>query len=215
MKNSGHDEIVDILEPPTFKKTGQAKTKEQAYNDNDWIATYNLWIIQNKPQPAILFQMRSHKISLEPGKLDVTAGGHYRSDEALHDGLREVKEELGKIYHAKDVIHLGRRIYLGIDNKNRLRKNIVYTYATIDNSPLSSYKLDPVELDGLFILPIQKLLNLFSNDISFKTHGIDPTGQAITINTDKSSFPYNFDNYFYRFTILADRILTGEKHLII
>jgi hypothetical protein len=214
MYSSDH-ELVDVLQPPTFKKTGVVKTKEQAYNSGDWIATYNLWVVQNKPRPAILFQRRSLTISLEPGKLDVTSGGHYQKGEALHDGLREVKEELGKIYQVKDIIPVGRRIYLGIDSKKRLRKNIVYTYVTIDNSNLSSYHLDHLELAGLFILPIQKLVNLFAKNIPFIAYGIDSTGQATTIKVNKSSFPYNFDNYYYRFTILADRLLKGEKHIII
>jgi hypothetical protein len=56
-------EKVDILIPPTFKKSGKIKTLSQAWDDEEWIGTFNLWILQDSPQPAIIYQQRSPKSS--------------------------------------------------------------------------------------------------------------------------------------------------------
>jgi len=210
------DEYVDILQPPTFEKTGIIKTKEEAYDNGDWIATFNLWIVRTKPKPAILFQLRSKESALEANKLDVTSGGHYRAGESLYNGLREVKEELGKKYFKKDLINLGRRVYLGIDNKNRLRHNIVYVFAIIDNSPLASFKLQKQELDGLFICPISDLIKTFAQkDYKFKALGINNSGKSQKITVSLTSFPYNFDNYIFKAVLVGQRILNGEKYVFI
>ena len=108
-------EIVDTLLPPTFKKSGQTKDRNQAWNDGDWIGSFNLWILQNDPEPAIIYQVRSSKSSWAPNKLDVTAGGHYTAGETIEDGLREVKEELGKDYNFNNLFSLGRKLHIDFD----------------------------------------------------------------------------------------------------
>jgi hypothetical protein len=100
-----HMEKFDILTPPDFKKSGKVKTAVQAIEDGDWLGTFNLWIIQNKPAPAIVYQQRSPNASWCPLKLDVTAGGHYTAGESIKDGLREIREELGKKYDFKKLVH--------------------------------------------------------------------------------------------------------------
>jgi len=65
-------EKVDILIPPTFEPSGQTKVLKQAWADEDWISTFNLWVVQSKPVPAILYQQRSSNSSWEPNKLDVS-----------------------------------------------------------------------------------------------------------------------------------------------
>lgn len=210
------DELVDILRPPNFEKTGVVKTKDQAYDDGDWIATFNLWIFQSKPVPAVLYQLRSVNAYLEPNTLDVTIGGHYQSGETLYHGLREGEEELGKKYSKEDVTFLGPRIYLGIDKKDRLRKNLVNAFYTIDNSPLSNFKLQKSEVDGLFICPINKLIKLFQKNISsFEAQGINNDSEPITIKVSLDRFPYTFDNYHYKIIHIAQRVLAGEKEVSI
>jgi hypothetical protein len=210
------DELVDILKPPAFEKTGQIKTKDQAYNNGDWIATFNLWIFQKKPVPAILYQLRSTNSTLEPNVLDVTIGGHYQAGETLYHGLREGEEELGKLYTKTDVRYLGPRIYLGLDVKKRLRHNLVHTFYTIDNSPLTAFRLQKSEVDGLFTCPVNKVIKLFTGKIkSFEAKGINNQRQLEKIKVTLKSFPYNFDNYHRKIAFSADRILKGEKNIFI
>lgn len=209
------EEYVDILEPPTFKVIGK-KLKEQAHDDHDWIATFNLWIIQSQPHPAIIYQKRGKRVPLAPSLLDVSAGGHYRSGEKLYDGLREVEEELGKKYAKKDIIFLGRRIYFDYDIKRRLRHNLVHVFITIDNTPLSNFKLAGEEVDNLYLLPINDLIKVHKeNNYSFETVGINYQGKRTKFPVNKNSFTYNWDNYHLKIALLAKRLLAGEKDLFI
>ena len=47
-------ESVDILTPPTFEKSGIVKLREDAWNNNDWIGTFNLWIVRDIPEASVV-----------------------------------------------------------------------------------------------------------------------------------------------------------------
>lgn len=208
-------EKVDILLPPTFKKSGKTKTLQQAWKDEDWIATFNLWIIQNKPFPAIIYQVRSPKSSWAPNKLDVTAGGHYSAGEEINDGLREVKEELGKNYQASDLTYLGRKINLSPDTQDRMRKNLVEVFFVLDHSPLGSYKLQKSEVYAICSCPIEELIKIhLRKGYKFTVEGINNDKEKIMIKITKDSFPYNWDNYHLKIALLANRFFKGEKNLL-
>lgn len=208
-------EKVDILEPPTFRKSGVVKTREQAWNDEDWIATFNLWVIQDKPVPSVVYQQRSPKSSWAPNKLDVTAGGHLSAGEEISDGLREVEEELGKRYKTSDLSFLGRKINISPDVKGRIRHNIVYVYVLVDNSPLDSYELEKKEVFAICSCPIKDLIKVHTEkNYDFNVKAIDNTGRKLDLEVHKGSFPYNWDGYHLKIALLADRFMKGEKNII-
>lgn len=208
-------EKVDILLPPTFKKSGKSKTLEQAWNDEEWIGTFNLWIVQTKPVPAIVYQQRSPKSSWAPSKLDVTAGGHYEAGERMSQGLREVREELGKNYKFKDLTYLGRKLHVGPDTKGRMRKNVVDIFIVKDNSSLSTYTLQETEVYAVCVCPIEKLLRAHTqNGFRFTAKGLTSSGKSITVPVTKNSFPYNWDDYHFKMALLTKRFINNEKHLL-
>lgn len=208
-------EIVDVLEPPTFKKSGRTKPLKRAWAKQDWIGTFNLWVIQNKPQPAVVYQVRSPKSNWAPGKLDVTTGGHYSSGESLFDGLREVEEELGKKYPKKELTYLGRKINLSPDTQGHLRHNVVDVSFILDNSPLESFRLQASEVYALCLCPIDQLLKVHTKkNYHFWVEALTYEGKKIKIKVDRKSFPYNWDNYHFKIAHLAQKFLNGEKHLI-
>lgn len=208
-------ERVDILLPPTFEKSGETKTLQQAWNDEDWIGTFNLWIIQDKPMPAIIYQIRSPNSSWAPNKLDVTAGGHYNAGERITDGLREVEEELKKNYQMDDLTYLGRKINISLDTKDRMRKNIVEVFFVLDNSPLDSYQLQKTEVYAICACPIEKLIKVhIQKSYQFIIEGVSSNKENIKICVKKDSFPYNWDNYHLKIALLANRFVKGEKNLL-
>jgi 8-oxo-dGTP pyrophosphatase MutT (NUDIX family) len=208
-------ENVDILMPPDFKKSGKVKTIVQAWEDADWIGTFNLWILRRDPEPSILYQQRPLDAIWEPGKLDVSVGGHYSAGEEIQDGLREAKEELGRDYAYSDLSHLGRRLNINFDTKGRRRQNVVEVFMIEDNAPLKDFVLQKEEVTAIFVCPILQLLDVFENDGSFPAQGIDQEGKPLTLNVDKNSFPYNWDHYHYKAAVLANRYFKGEKPLFI
>jgi hypothetical protein len=208
-------EIVDILQPPTFKKSGQTKSLQQAWADENWIGTFNLWIIQDQPVPAIVYQIRSPKSSWAPGKLDVTAGGHYSAGESLKDGLREVEEELQKMYRFEDVTYLGKKINVSPDVNGKERRNVVDVSFIKDDTPLSSYELQKSEVYAICTCPIAELIKVHTKEgYTFEVEIITNEGKTEKITVTKDSFPYNWDNYHFKIAVLADRFIRGENFLL-
>ena len=208
-------ELVDILVPPIFEKSGKIKTLEQAWDDEDWIGTFNLWIVQDDPVPALIYQQRSPNSSWAPNKLDVTAGGHYRAGEKIYEGLREVKEELGRDYKVGDLAYLGRKLNVSPDTKGRIRQNVVDIFIVLDNSPLDSYRLEKAEVYAICACSIDKLIKTHTQKgYNFEVSGITSEGNRIRIKVSKNSFPYNWENYHFKIALLAERLVKGENSLV-
>lgn len=205
---------MDILQPPDFSKSGKIKSLEQAWADEDWTGSFNLWIIKTEPFPAIIYQQRSSNSSWAPNKLDVSAGGHYMAGEEIQDGLREVKEELGKEYDFNSLISLGRKLNISPDNRGRLRKNILNIFMTIDNSSLDSYQLEQNEVYAILECPIADLIRIHTEDYSCNSRGLNNKKENIELEINKNSFPYNWDNYHFKMALLAKRFLAGEEFLL-
>lgn len=207
-------EDVDILTPPTFEKSGVIKPRNQAIADGDWIGTFNLWIIQSTPEPGIIYQQRSPQSTWAPNKLDVTAGGHYEAGESMLDGLREVKEELGRTYNKNDLTYLGRKLHVSPDIHGQTRHNVVEIFFVTDNSPLESYTLEKEEVFAITICPIDKLIDLHTKNKPFDVLALTNEGKTIHVSVTQDSFPYNWDNYHFKIALLAKRYLDGEKNLL-
>ncbi len=207
-------EEVDILIPPLFVKSGIVKSRTEAFNAGDWIGTFNLWIIQSQPIPAILYQQRSSNSTWEPNKLDVSAGGHFTAGESIYDGLREVREELGRDYQTESLTSVGRKLYVGPDARGKERRNIVDIFFVTDNSPIESFLLEKNEVFALFSCPIAQLIAVHEANMPFTAHGCTNAGDTISLNVTKDSFPINWDNYHYKIALLAKRYLNGELHLV-
>lgn len=208
-------EMVDILRPPTFEKTGETKTIVAAWEAGDWIATFNLWILKPGPVPSFIYQQRSMKSSWEPGKLDVSVGGHYSAGEQLYDGLREAKEELGKDYKPEELTYLGRRLHVSIDAKNRRRNNVIELFLATDDSDLSEYVLEEAEVSGLCVCPIDELIRAHTEQgYRFEVDLMRPDKTMEKYVVSKESFPWNWDNYHFKMALLAKRYITKEKYLV-
>jgi 8-oxo-dGTP pyrophosphatase MutT (NUDIX family) len=207
-------EHVDILQPPDFHKSGVVKPKKKALADEDWLGIFHLWILQDEPLPAIVYQQRSPNASWGPNLLDVSVGGHYQAGESRLDGLREVKEEVGIDYDPKLVKFLGRKIFFGTDENNHERHSVVDVHFVKDNRHLHQYMLEAKEIHALCLCPIDYLIKLHTRHTSFKAPAITATGQRYILEVKPELFPYNWDNYHLKIALLAKRYLKGEKNLI-
>jgi hypothetical protein len=204
-------EYVDVLEPPRFDPTGKRKRVLQAVRDEDWLGTFNLWIAQSLPQPALLYQLRPDR-GWAPNLLDVSSGGYYKAGESLTDGLREVEEELGRTFQPSDVTHVGRRLNVSYDDKHRERRSVVDIFMMIDNAPLTEYRLSEEEVPALFTCPVDSLLKLYDNDGStFEATGISCRGEPLTRTVSRDSFPYNWDGYHEKIARMAQALVRGDE----
>ena len=207
-------EKVDILIPPDFTKTGQIKTKKEAIKAGDWLGIFHLWVVQDEPISAIIYQQRSPQASWGPLLLDVTVGGHYRVGETRLDGLREVKEELGINYDPRSLTYLGRKLFFGKDKEGFMRQSVVDVHFVRDNRSLNQFILDPSEIHALCLCPIAYLIKLHTDKKSFKAPAITNHGTKTIIDVTPDLIPYNWDNYHFKIALFAKRYLKGEKNLI-
>lgn len=210
-------DLADIFDLCTLNKTGLVETVGVAHQKGYWIGSFNLWIVQRYPEPAILYQQRSYQAAWAPGLLDVSAGGHYHANEDVKDGLREVKEELGKEYDFDKLVYLGKKFYMKDDNSRKLRY-IIDVFLHEDNSELSTYTLQREELEGLYLCPVADLLDLYdSKKKSFVATGMGFREDILCpneIEVSLDSFPLNHDRYHEKMTVMINWYFHGERHLI-
>lgn len=210
-----YDEPVDILAPPAFTKSGVVKTLGQAWADEDWIGTFNLWIVQSQPVPSIVYQIRSPQSNWAPGKLDVTGGGHYQAGEEIKDGLREISEELGVEYDFQKLISLGRKMHISPDTQGHLRHNLVDIFLIQDDRPFSIYQLQESEVYAICSCSIKELITVNTQaGYKFKVDIVKSDKTTDQIEVTRDSFPYNWDDYHFKIALLADRYFKGDKNLI-
>lgn len=208
-------ENVDILIPPDFEKSGEIKTREQAINDGDWLGGFHLWVIRTEPEPGVIFQLRSANKSTWPGQLDVSAAGHYLAGETLRDGMREVREEIGKDYKFDKLTYLGKKIFVGLSDDKKKLQTVCDVFFVLDNSSLSSFKLQKEEVAGLMVITIEDLLKVFAlPNYSFWTQLINLNGKMEDKKISKSDFIKNWDSYQYKIGLLAEKYIRGEKNLL-
>jgi len=91
---------------------GETKSRALVHQDGDWHKTFHCWIVymDSSGQEIIVLQKRGDDVELWPGKLDITAAGHYRAGEGIEGGVREIQEELGISVTVEELIYAGIRI---------------------------------------------------------------------------------------------------------
>lgn len=89
------EELVDVINPETGKKTGEIITKKEAHQKGIWHSSVHIWLI-SKDNKKILLQKRCPEKNLFPNMWDISVGGHISSgEEPLTAAKRELSEELG------------------------------------------------------------------------------------------------------------------------
>jgi isopentenyldiphosphate isomerase len=200
------------------KPTGQVKRRADVHRDGDWHRSVHVWVagIENG-HPFLTFQRRSHRKDTWPGRLDATVGGHYRHGETLANALREVEEEIGVVVRQEDLRRLGVRLCASESEPGILDREIQDLFLLRDDRHLTNYRPDPAELDALVRLSINELLELFANEVDeikgLKIRPGESSASEVAINRD-DFIPTN-DNYFYRVAIGAQRVLAGERHVVV
>ncbi len=210
-------ELVDILYPPRFEPNGTIKTLRQAWEDEDWTGTFNLWIIQSDPVPSIVYQVRSPNVNWAPGKLDVSCAGHYNAGETKFEGLvREAHEELGLAdIKEKELVYLGRRLNVSPSTDGHTHKTVIDVYFMQKDLPIKDMVLEAEELYAITSLPILELEKVWANkNYSFNAKAYNLKGDEIEVKVQQDKFPYNWDNYHYKIAKLAKRFLAGEEVFI-
>jgi isopentenyldiphosphate isomerase len=192
-------EIIDIVQLPDLLPTGETKPIMQAIEDGDWLSVFAIWLYRKTPEPAILFQGRSLKATVSPGKLDISAAGHYNAGETELDGLRELREELGLDLDRADCHAFGRHVNTYLDTAGRERRAVLSTYVCEFTGTDDLLKLEKNEVETVFWVPLRALLAMYRSEIpSIDIEGFDYEGRPLTRTVTLADFFYNIDDYHFR-----------------
>ena len=212
------DELVDIYDE-NYNHQG-TMLKSEARKKGHWITSIHTWIIRPQNGGFVLFQKRGAKKKIYPNTLDISAAGHYQAGEAVSEGVREIKEEMGISVSFNELIPLGIRLDIAKLGENYIRE-FCHTFLLEKNLKPSEYNLDLNEVEGLVEVSISDGLDLFSgkSDKVLST-GVEYASEVggwneIQLYLTKESFIPRIDHYYYKIFMLADRYLKGDKHLAI
>lgn len=176
-------EALDVLLPPAGVPSGVTKARSAVHRDGDLHRTLHLWIVSGQ---NVLLQRRAAAKDLEPGKLDVTVGGHFGVGETLAEVLREAEEELGVVVTPGALEYLGTfratRHYPGVTDHE-----LQESYLLRRNAPLTSYAPNPGEVEVLYELPLAGALALYEHGAPVAAAGFDAYGRrndALLIEDD-------------------------------
>ena len=132
-----------------------------------------------------------------PNLFDITAAGHLLENETVHDGIREVKEELGVdigMHELKPIGVIKDTILYGelIDNE------FAHTFVYIVENATPNFRLQKEEVSGIFSSPLSdvaKLYNLEADEISLKPIVTDDEEEVNEISVTLEDFVPHGEGY--------------------
>jgi len=183
-------ELLDILDDAGLP-SGAVKARGQVHRDGDWHRAIHIWVVRE--HDSVLIQRRDRRKEIEPGKLDVSVGGHLRSGETILDGLREAEEELGLTLRPGQLDFL-----MTVRSERRypnqapavVDREFQDVYVVRDERPLTEYLLDPQEVDTVYEVPLDRAIALFEVGDHVPAPGFDAmrrVSNALLIDADLPS----------------------------
>lgn len=156
------DEPLDVLDEHGLP-TGHTKGRQTVHAAGDWHRAIHIWVVRE--ERLVLLQRRALTKDLEPGRLDVSVGGHYRAGELFVDVLREAEEEIGLELRPGQLDFLGtarsERIYQEADPPV-IDREFQEVYVVRDERPLEEYRQAQDEVEALYELPVEQAIALFA-----------------------------------------------------
>lgn len=202
---------------------GQTKPRHLVHRDGDWHKTFHCWVIYTDAsgQGMIVFQQRSAAVELWPGKIDITAAGHYQAGEGIEGGVREIEEELGLETSVDQLLYAGIRVNVDEFQPDIRNHEFQEVYFLINDQDLTAYRPQITEVAGLAAIPIALILQLFARKISqinvsgvswITSDGKPPSLLSSEMVYSLADFIPSLDQYYQRVALVAQRILRGENY---
>jgi isopentenyldiphosphate isomerase len=210
-------ETFDVLDC-RGEKTGEAIARDEAHATGAWHGAFHCLIIYERGgRGCALFQKRSLAKQIAPGKFDVSVGGHYSAGEGPElAGPRELREELGLDVRFPELIPVGRRVFVYCFTPGVKEHEFQDVFLLPRELRPEALALQREELDGVIELDVEEGIALFSGktaclEILLNTAG----GPRELIRVSAGDFVPCLDNYYLKLLLLARRLLSGERELLL
>ncbi|HYA87007.1 MAG TPA: NUDIX domain-containing protein [Nitrospirota bacterium] len=200
------------------RKTGEVIDRHEAHRTGAWHGAFHCLIIgELRGRGYGLFQKRSMKKKIAPGKFDVSVGGHYsRGEDATTAGPREIKEELGIDTRFTDLMPIGRRIFVYCFTPEVRECEFQDVFFLPRNIRPEELTLQPEELDGIIEIGVDQGISLLSRAVPHAEvpfHRLD--GRRETLKVSPDDFVPSLDNYYLKLLLLARRFFGGDRELLL
>ena len=160
------DELFDIYDED-LHPIGTA-TRSETHANGYWHRSFHCWLARREgDRRYVWFQLRQLVKDTNPGCFDITVAGHLTAGETVRDAIRELEEEIGVTADFAELIPLGqvREEDEGIVNgKPFVDREVSDVFALIRNVPLTTLRLQPDEVAGVYEADIEELLALFEGE---------------------------------------------------
>jgi len=213
-------EMTDIYDANLNHKGVMERIK--AHMEGEWHRTFHCWVVSTEQGGSLIFQQRSKKMKNFPNLLDVSAAGHIEAGEAIEEGVREVKEELGINIDESRLVKLGERVEVADQANGQRNREYQSVYMYLTSQPISLYKPEEYEVTALVLLNIQDGFKLFRGKVDKVSmagcsYEINENGiwEPFTLEATIKSFLPRIQQYYLTSLIMAERLLEGNTNLSI
>ncbi len=210
------DELLDLYDASNIPLNKKAPRSE-VHRLGLWHRSFHCWIVSRNEAGIghVILQKRSVKKKTWPGRVDISAAGHYTAGETgIEGGLREIQEEVGIAVEKQSLRYVGTRVCVEEGQPGVVNHEFQEIFFLRDDRPIYAYKQDPEELEGLLTVALDAGLDLLSGrTASLNVAGVAPDGRQVSFHIDEQSFIPHVDRYNYKAMILARWFLAGERDL--
>lgn len=151
-------EYLDVLNEEG-NLTGEKKLRSNVHSDRDWHRLAFVWIMNSNHE--LLIQKRSIKKDANPGKWDVSCGGHViAGDDTISTMAKEIDEELGIKISKESLRYLFSTKQESVSGFDHIEKYFDDVFLLEIDIPISKIKIQKEEVDEVKYVPWNEVENL-------------------------------------------------------
>lgn len=166
------------------KHIGEA-TREDVHRHGHWHEVFHCWFVSREDEVDYLYLQ--HRCSLKkdyPDLLDITAAGHLLAHETVHDGVREIKEEIGITVCFDELISLG--VMSDCATKGKfVDKEWAHVFLYKSTNAMSNFTLQEEEVSGIVQVKLEDFEKLWFgsiDEVHIQGFEINPMGKRVSVD---------------------------------
>jgi 8-oxo-dGTP pyrophosphatase MutT (NUDIX family) len=181
-----------------------------------WHGAFHCLIV-NGQRGTALFQKRSAKKKIAPGKFDVSVGGHYAAGEDPRTTApREIREEVGLEVAFDELLPMGRRISVYCFEPPVREFEFQDIFLLPRAVEADGLVLQREEVDGVIEMDIGQGIALLSGQVSdLEQLLILAHGERLSIRLSVGDMVPSLDRYHLKLLLLAQRYLKGDRSVLL
>ncbi len=196
------DVYDDAMRPAGVKERGRV------HLDGDWHRSFHCWLVATG-RGALLLQRRSTAKEANPGLLDTTVAGHYRTGEGPREGCREAQEELGLSIQPELLVSVGR----AVDTARHgylLDRELADVFLYRTDAALTDLRPDPAEVAEVLEVAVADALALFAGAAEqVEARAWAPGTRVRRVAIRLAEFTVHHDRHLARVALQAQRVVEG------